>query len=125
MSVSGPLEAWGAMIGLVTGAFMGAFLAGVKPLGRLLGGLPAGFVEIFREVADRTLDRIRGQPAQGAERSVDHGVAEIVEQLQVLLAVLAGDDAVDHLDAAGRADPAGRALAAGFHGAELHGEARL
>ena len=39
--------------------------------------------------------------------------------------VLAGDDAVDHLDAAHRADPAGRALAAGFDGAELEGEAGL
>ena len=41
------------------------------------------------------------------------------------LALLAGDDPVDDLDAAGRADPAGRALAAGFDRAELHGEARL
>ena len=38
---------------------------------------------------------------------------------------LAGDDLVDGLDAAGRADPAGRALAAAFLGAEFHGEARL
>ena len=37
----------------------------------------------------------------------------------------AGDDPVDDLDAAGRADPARRALAAAFDGAEFHGEARL
>ena len=40
-------------------------------------------------------------------------------------AVLVLDDAVDHLDAARRADPAGRALAAGFDRAEFHREARL
>jgi hypothetical protein len=37
----------------------------------------------------------------------------------------ARDDLVDHLDAARRADAAGRALAAAFDGAEFHGEARL
>ena len=38
---------------------------------------------------------------------------------------LAADDLVDGLDAAGGADPARRALAAGFDGAELHRKARL
>ena len=42
---------------------------------------------------------------------------------EVALAVVAGGDAVDHLDAADRADPARRALAARLLGAELHGEA--
>ena len=40
-------------------------------------------------------------------------------------AIFAGHDLVDQLDAARRADAAGRALAAGFDGAELHGEAGL
>ena len=40
-------------------------------------------------------------------------------------AVLVGHDLVDQLDAARGADTAGRALAAGFDGAEFHGEARL
>ena len=39
--------------------------------------------------------------------------------------LLAGDDAVDHLHAAHRADAARRTLAAGLRGAELHREARL
>ena len=37
----------------------------------------------------------------------------------------AGANLVDGLDAAGRADPAGRAFAAGFDGAEFHRKARL
>ena len=43
----------------------------------------------------------------------------------VLRHALAGADLVDGLDAAGRADPAGRALAAGLDGAEFHRKARL
>ena len=44
---------------------------------------------------------------------------------QICLWLFAGGDAVDHLHAAHRADAAGRALAAGFLGAELHGKSRL
>src|SRR5262249_57540673 len=39
--------------------------------------------------------------------------------------VLPRRDLIDELDAPGRADTAGRALAARFYGAELHGEAGL
>ncbi len=52
-------------------------------------------------------------------------LAEVLDQREVGGAALTADDLVDGLDAARRADAAGRALAAGFDGAELHGEARL
>src|SRR5690606_18898299 len=54
-----------------------------------------------------------------------HRVAEVFEHNEVLGAVIAEDDLVDRLDAAGRTDAAGRALAAGFDRAEFHGEPRL
>ena len=68
---------------------------------------------------------VGGEPAQRAKRSELHGVAEIFEDYQIGGAVLALGNLVHQLDAAGRADAARRALAAGFDGAELHGEARL
>ena len=54
----------------------------------------------------------------------------MVLQRSSTTAIFSGDavasaDLVDGLDAAGRADPARRAFAAGFDGAEFHREARL
>ena len=82
-------------------------------------------IEVVGEVLDRAAHRHRGQPAHGAQRALGHHVAEVFEQRQVLVAVLARDDPVDHLDAAHRADPARRALAARLRGAELHREPGL
>src|SRR6202034_3579794 len=44
---------------------------------------------------------------------------------EVAGSVLAANDAIDRLDAARRADPAWRALAAGFDRAKFHGKTRL
>ena len=52
-------------------------------------------------------------------------MAEVFEERDVLGAILVPNDAVDDLDAARRADPAGGAFAAGFYGAELHRKSRL
>src|ERR1700742_318670 len=92
----------------------------------LFGGLEAlRGAEVFWEMRERAHHRVRREAAQRAERAEFHGVAEVFEHGEVLVALDALDDAVDRLDAARRADAAGRALAAGFHRAELHGEARL
>src|SRR5215468_6755212 len=81
--------------------------------------------EILGEMADSAHHRIRREAAERAERAELHGVAEILDEGEIGLAFLARYDPVDDLDAARRADSAGRALAAGLDGAELHGEARL
>src|SRR5579863_4992319 len=81
--------------------------------------------KIFREMGERAHYRIRREPAKGAERAKSHRVTKIRENLDIGSAILVADDAVDDLDTAGRADPAGRALAARFEGAEFQGEARL
>ena len=85
----------------------------------------AGLVEVLREVLDGAAHRHRCQPAHRAQRSVDHRLAQVVEEHEILVAFLVGDDAVDDLDPAHRPDPAGRALAAGLLGAELHREPGL
>src|SRR6202453_593776 len=81
--------------------------------------------EILAEMIKRAKDGHRGKPAESAERAVGHHLAKIAQKLDVLWTVLTGYDLVDGLDAAGRTDPAGRAFAAAFLGAELHGEAGL
>jgi hypothetical protein len=55
---------------------------------------------------------------------VDHGVAQVAQQDDVLHALVVRADLVDHLHAARRADAARRALAARLDGAELHRIAR-
>ncbi|MNM46076.1 hypothetical protein D3C81_570060 [compost metagenome] len=55
------------------------------------------------------------------------GVAQVLEDDHLRIAtvlVRRGQQTVDHLDAASRADAARRAFATGFLGAELHGETR-
>ena len=76
-------------------------------------------------MGERAHDRIGREAAERAERAELHGMAEVFQKREVGGAILVRDDPVDDLDAAGRADPAGRALAAGFDRAELHREAGL
>ena len=76
-------------------------------------------------MANRALHGKRNQSAESAERTIRHHFAKIVEQFQILRAILIGDDLIDYLDAARGPDAAGRALAAAFDGAKFHGEARL
>ena len=59
-------------------------------------------------------------PPIAHRRSLGHHVTEVLEQSQVLVAVLARGDPVDHFHAAHRTDPARCALAARLRGAELH-----
>src|SRR5271155_3786031 len=63
--------------------------------------------EILAEMIERAKHRHRRQPAESAERAVCHDLAKIAQQLDVLLAMAAGDDLVDGLHAAGGAYPAG------------------
>src|SRR5580698_3496238 len=81
--------------------------------------------EIFPEVFERARYGVGREAAECAERAEFHGVAEVFDDGEVLLDAFAGADLVDGLDATGRSDPAGRALAAGFDGAEFHRKARL
>src|ERR1700730_17077815 len=80
---------------------------------------------IFPEMLQRAHDRVGGEAAQRAERAELHGVAEVFSHRYIVRDAVAGADLVDGLDAAGRTDPAGCALAAGLDGAKLHREARL
>src|SRR5260370_17011891 len=81
--------------------------------------------KIFPEMLQRAHDRVGGEAAQRAERAELHGVAEVFDHRDILWHAVAGADLVDGLDAAGRTDPAGCALAAGFDGAKLHRKACL
>src|SRR5580658_9937904 len=88
----------------------------------LFGGLQARGrrAEIFPEVFQRAHHGVGREAAQRAERAEFHGVAEVFDHRDILRHPVAGADLVDGLDPAGRADPARRALAAGFDGAEFH-----
>ena len=60
--------------------------------GQCLGGgleiaLAGGPIEIFREVADGALHREGCQTPQGAERTIQHRVAKVGQQLHILLPV--------------------------------------
>src|ERR1700722_20021363 len=81
--------------------------------------------EILAEMIERAKHWHGRQASESAKRAVRHDLAKIAQQLDVLLAVAAGNDLVDGLDPARRTDPAGRALAAAFLGAKFHGEASL
>ena len=70
-------------------------------------------------------DRHRGEPAHGTERGIGHEFAEVAQDSDVLLRLMACDDAVHGFDATGRADAARCAFAARFLGAEGEGETCL
>src|SRR5262245_34558628 len=93
----------------------------------LFRGLQVGRcrAKVLPEMFQRAHDGVGREAAQRAERAELHGVAEVLDEREVLTDTLAAPDLVDGLDPAGRADAAGRALAAGFDGTELHREARL
>ena len=64
-------------------------------------------------------------PPSAQSEPSQHRLAQVARAARGCCAAFcAGDDPVDHLDAARRADAAGRALAAALDGAELHREAR-
>src|SRR5690606_39619884 len=73
----------------------------------------------------RAADGVGRHAAQGAQGTVDHGIAQVLEQREIRLSLHAGDDAVDYLHAPHGPDAARGALAARLVGAELHGEASL
>src|SRR4051812_19039857 len=81
--------------------------------------------EILPEVLQRAEHGVGREAAECAERAEFHGVAEVFDEREVFADAFAVDDLLDGLDAAGRADPAGCALAAGFDGAEFHRETGL
>src|SRR5271166_1887299 len=89
---------------------------GFRPLFR---GLEPGGPEILREVLERAHHGVGRKAAECAERAEFHGVAEVFDQRDIVRDALTPEDLADGLGAAGRADPARRALAAGFDGAEL------
>src|SRR5579872_1818050 len=66
--------------------------------------------KIFREMIERAQHRQRRQAAQSAERAIGHHRAQIAHQRDIGFGVHAGDDLIDRLEAARRADPAGRAF---------------
>src|SRR4051794_15310927 len=69
--------------------------------------------------------RIGSESTERAERSQLHGLTEILEQGEIGLGLLTSGDPVDHLDAAPRAEPTRRALAAALDRTELEREAGL
>src|SRR5690242_14021213 len=91
-------------------------------VGLLFRGLQRGRcrAKIFPEMLQGAQHGVGREAAERAERAEFHGVAEVLDHGEVFGNALAMDDLVDGLDTAGRADPARRALAAGFHRAELH-----
>src|SRR5258705_2138795 len=90
---------------------------------RLQGGRRRA--KIFPEVFQCAHDGVGCEAAERAKRTELHGVAEVLDHGEVLSDALAVADLVDGLDASRGADPARRALAAGFDRAEFHRKARL
>src|SRR5579883_904396 len=82
-------------------------------------------LEILGEVVECAHHGVGRETAQSTERAKLHGVAEVLDQREVIVDAFAAQDLVDGLRPAGRSDPARRAFAAGFDGAELEGKTRL
>src|SRR5450631_2357606 len=82
---------------------------------------PRACLKVLREVFKYALHRERRHAPQAAKRALQHRLAQILEKAKVTLPLDPGDDAIDDLHAASRADAAGRALTAGFDRTELHG----
>ena len=118
----------GALLGAerAAGAGLGVDVVGDQRLA--LAGRAALLVDVrlvlLAEVLDGGEHRVGRRAAEGAERAVDDVVAELLEQLDVALAAVAGDDAVEHLEHALGAEAAGHALAARLLLREVEEEAR-
>src|SRR3954471_24659439 len=69
--------------------------------------------------------RIRRQPAHCAEGTIDHQFTQVVEECDVLIAILPCNDFVDDFDSTSGADAAGSTFSAALECAEFHGEACL
>src|SRR5690606_25442126 len=95
----------------------------VLDLGQVLLGL-RGQSKILGEVFQRGQDGIRGHAAQGAQGPGEHRVAQVAQQLDMVVHVFAATDLLDGLHATRRADATGCAFATGFDGTELHGVLR-
>src|SRR6516225_12146238 len=67
--------------------------------------------EILPEMFQCAEHGIRREAAERAERAELHGVAEVLDEREILRNAFAAHDLLDGLHAAGRADPARRALA--------------
>src|SRR5262245_54639042 len=61
-------------------------------------------MEVLLEMVQRRQHRVGREAAQRAQRAVQHRVAEVPQQRDVLFSFLVRDDLVDHLDPARRAD---------------------
>src|SRR3954452_21946971 len=81
--------------------------------------------EILPEVLQCAEHGVGREAAECAELAELHGVAEVFDEREIFGDALAAHDLLDSFDATGRADPARRALATGFDGAEFHCEACL
>src|SRR5579859_412216 len=81
--------------------------------------------KVFPEMFQRAHDGVGRKSTEGAERAELHGVAEVLDHGEIFGDAFAADDLVDGLYTARRADPARRALAAGFDRAKRKREARL
>src|SRR5690606_7474426 len=117
---------------------------GVVPVEDLLHRAFLAGHEVLGPVLERAHHRVGGEAAERTERAELHRFAQVGEETDLLLRQAAGlgrivhdrlkldrvgrtpagADAVDHFDAAHRADPARSALAAAFRRAELHSKTR-
>ena len=81
--------------------------------------------QVAGKVLENAANGHRRESTQRTQRTGFHRFAQIFEQCNVRVGAFAVTDPLDHFDAAHRADPARRALAARFVRAELHRELRL
>src|SRR5688572_13629139 len=76
--------------------------------------------EVLREVLHGALHGEGGHAPEAAQGRIQHRIAELLDQHELAFTVLPAADGSQGLRPADRADPAGRALAAGFDCAEFH-----
>src|SRR6202042_3222446 len=81
-------------------------------------------LKVLPEVLQYALYRERRHAAKSTQGPLNHGLTQVLQKAKVTLPLYARNDAIDDLHAAGRTDPARRALAAGLDRAELHGITR-
>src|SRR5262245_34246094 len=78
--------------------------------------------EILWKVPHRTQHRIGNQTAEAAQRTIQHDVTEVMQQLNIRLAIAILNDLIDHFNSSRRSDPARSTLATRFIRAEFHRE---